>query len=415
MHEKCGGGEIMKKFIQKFTCVLALCTAVCLFGGAYVSEKIPDSVIISADSSFSVDSRFITVSNQKSEKAAANNVGESLYQKQINLFGIIPIKNVEIQLIPQKYVVIGGTPFGMKIFTKGVMVVGMSDVETKSGLYNPAKDAGIRLGDVITEIDGVSVSSNSDVSDIIAGSGGKRIKMKISREGKALNITFRAAKSLSDGCYKAGLWVRDSSAGIGTLTFYIPETKTFAGLGHAICDVDTGLILPISSGEIVEAEINSINKSHSGQIGELCGSFKESSLGKMTINCESGVYGKMESYQGSQLVEIASKNKIKSGSAKIYTTLDNDTPKYYDCEIESVDFGGEESSRDMIIKITDKRLIRKTGGIVQGMSGSPIVQDGKLVGAVTHVLVNDPTRGYAIFAENMLETAKNSEQLKKAG
>ena len=241
--------------------------------------------------------------------------------------------------------------------------------------------------------------------------------LRIKRGGVESEIRFCAVRSQSERCYKAGIWVRDSSAGIGTMTFYDPETQMIAGLGHAVCDVDTGDIVPIASGEIVPARIYSVTKGQSGIPGELRGGFETGSYGPLLVNGITGVYAscRTETITGER-VEVALKQEIEEGEAKIYTTIRGKQPQWYRIRITQIRHRDENATRNMVIEITDEELLESTGGIVQGMSGSPIVQNGKLIGAVTHVLVNDPTKGYAIFAENMLETAQGvaDGQLKEA-
>ena len=213
---------------------------------------------------------------------------------------------------------------------------------------------------------------------------------------------------MSENRLKAGLWVRDSSAGIGTLTFYVPGSDIFAGLGHAVCDVDTGDVLPIASGEIVPARIYSVVKGQSGEPGELRGGFELGSLGNLAVNGETGIYGSLtQTPVRGDPVPVAMKQQVKTGYAQVLTTIDGTEPELYDIRIDQVRYNDSSPTRNMVIVITDERLLEETGGIVQGMSGSPILQDGKLVGAVTHVFVNEPTKGFAIFAENMLKTANS--------
>ncbi|MCL2884594.1 MAG: SpoIVB peptidase, partial [Oscillospiraceae bacterium] len=229
------------------------------------------------------------------------------------------------------------------------------------------------------------------------------------------NIVFDAqltpVKSVTENRYKAGMWVRDSAAGIGTLTFYVPGTNIFAGLGHAICDTDTGETMPLASGEIVPARIYSIKPGVAGTPGELRGGFEMGSLGSLTVNGDTGTYGQLTSLPAvHDAVPVAMKQEVKPGAAQILTTIDGTDPVLYDVRIDQVKYSDASPTRNLVITITDPRLLDKTGGIVQGMSGSPILQNGKLVGAVTHVFVNDPTRGYGIFAENMLKTADSVAQ-----
>ena len=304
-----------------------------------------------------------------------------------------------------------GYPFGIKMFTEGVVVVGLTDVEENGIFRNPAQEAGIRVGDVLTELDGQPVSLNEDVAAIIASSGGREISYTLKRKDQTLTGTLQPIRADS-GEYKAGIWVRDSSAGIGTMTYYDPSTMIFAGLGHAVCDVDTGETLPLGKGEIVDVTITGVEKGISGQPGSLQGSFEGSRLaGFMAVNSETGVYGQLTSLPVSTLkpVPIAMKQEVREGAAQIYTTISGRTPQCYDIVIESVNLSSTAKTKSMVIRVTDPELLEATGGILQGMSGSPILQDGKLVGAVTHVFVNDQTRGYGIFAENMQETASSLE------
>lgn len=399
-----GRFHIMKKAIQIFTLCLSLLSGVTLSAQAYYSSYLPDYYQIEKGSQLSIESNMpISVArvSQIDTVDKKQNTGSSTSVMQLKMLGFIPIKAVAVDEIDELSVALGGDNFGIKIFTSGVMVVGMTQVDSEQEAINPAKNAGIQTGDIILTINGQSVSSNEEVAKIIEDSNGEEMTFYMQREEKNFTVKFRALRSLTDQKYKAGLWVRDSSAGIGTMTFYNPVTGVYAGLGHAICDVDTGLVLPLSSGEIVGAQINSINKSSDGTTGELCGSFTSETLGDLQMNCELGVYGALLHPETSQnIVKIALKQEVHTGSAQIYTTVDNEAPRYYDCEIQKIVYHNTKT-QNMVVKITDTELLEKTGGIVQGMSGSPIVQDGKLVAALTHVFVNDPQCGYAVFAENM--------------
>ena len=315
------------------------------------------------------------------------------------------VKTVSIKEVKKNYLVPAGIPFGIKMFTKGVVVVGMSDIQKNGKLLNPAKEAGIKCGDIILSLDGKEVSSNEDVGKIINASGGKAVKAKIRSKGREKEVFLKPLQA-SDG-FKAGMWVRDSSAGIGTMTYYDPVSQSFGGLGHPVCDVDTGIILPIDKGKAVNVSITGVNKGEIGTPGELRGSFGKVTIGELCDNRESGIFGKGKNIRcDAKPIEAASKSKVHEGHAYILTTTEGSEPKAYRIKIERISFLEKNKSKNMIIRITDQNLLEKTGGIVQGMSGSPIIQDGRLVGAVTHVLVNDPTRGYGIFIENMLEAAE---------
>ena len=301
-----------------------------------------------------------------------------------------------------------GAAFGIKLYTDGVIIVGMSDLNSESaGINNPAYKAGIRVGDIILDLNGTKVSSNEDVASVVEKSEGKPIVAVIKRKNLSFTVKFTPQKSISDGVYKAGIWVRDSTAGIGTMTFFDPETGVFAGLGHGICDADTGEILPLMSGDVVGVTINGYVKGQKGTPGEVKGLFaSDNVIGSLFSNCETGIYGKLNTLpQNTKAIPIAMCQQIKEGPAKIYCTLNGTSISSYDIVIEKVNYNDKIETKNMIVKVTDKKLLEMTGGIIQGMSGSPIEQDGKLVGAVTHVFINDPTRGYGIFIENMLKNS----------
>lgn len=400
-----------QKCVKTASAIIALVSSITFCAVISYNNILPDEVRIYENDSVKFDNN-LTVS-----KAGANfaSVGENhdanidnSYDVTVKLYGIVPIKQVSVAKIEEMQVVVSGKPFGIKIFTNGVMVVGMSDIEIGGKKYNPAYKAGIRIGDVIKTLGGYEVASNEDVADVFEGSGGKSVVAKVVRDGKNYTFSIKPIYNETDGKYKAGIWVRDSSAGIGTMTFYSPTDGSFAGLGHAICDVDTGKILPLESGEIVNANINAVVKSENGKTGELCGAFSSGRIGALYTNCSDGLYGRLDEYEkNGRLVSIATKNEVKTGKAKIYANTDNSGPKMYDCVIERID-KSKNAEHSMVVRITDSRLIEKTGGIVQGMSGSPILQDGKLVGAVTHVFVNSSDKGYAIFAEKMYYQMKSS-------
>lgn len=404
----------MRKRIRRgCVCLGALCAVVwSLMIG--MATQIPDQFSVMGDDGVSLGGALAAVDIQvqaadqgQSMRTASLTTG-GRYAASAKLFGIFPLKEVAVQVTEPCTVTIGGKPFGIKIYTDGVLVVGMADVDTPTGPYNPAKSAGIKIGDVIVSIDGTKVTTNEQVASLVEESGGKTMTFCLRRDNIEFDVRFYPARQKTENTWKAGLWVRDSSAGIGMLTFYDPSRHLFAGLGHAVCDVDTGEILPIAGGEIVPVDIYSVVKGESGEPGELRGGFDEGTLGGLLVNGETGVYGDMDDGKiTGGAYPVAFKQQVKVGAAKVYTTIDGSTPDWYDIQIEQVRYTDASPSRNMVIRITDEQLLKKTGGIVQGMSGSPIVQDGKLVGAVTHVYVNDPQKGFAIFAENMLKTAEN--------
>lgn len=408
----------MKKFIKIICCALSVVTISTFCSVCYYNTILPSNIVIYDNESVHFNTKLEVVAKNKENIGAVSNLNnKSLenYTSDLSLMGVIPVKSVNIRVVKQRYVALSGESFGIKIFTKGVMVVGMSDVKSDKGNINPAKNAGLKIGDIILKANGKEVNSNTELSEAINISGGKELKMTVKRDDDIFTTKFKPVLSSDTGTYKAGLWVRDSTAGLGTMTFYSAVNGAFAGLGHGIVDVDTGILLPINSGEIVKTEILSVTKSKKGSAGEICGAFTGETLGTLTENSSCGLYGYYKDFEQSEnLILIANKQDVKTGNAKIYTTLDNGEPKYYDCVIERVDYTNSEQ-KNLLVRINDERLIEKTGGIVQGMSGSPIIQNGQLVGALTNVFVNDPEKGYAVFAEEMYDKMiKTTQSLNRA-
>ena len=299
----------------------------------------------------------------------------------------------------------GGKTLGIAIETEGLMVVGTSDLGMN---LSPAHLAGLHSGDIITEINGVQVRSAEDLEGLLKA--GQSADVQVVRGDDMRTVQLTPATDPRDGRPRIGAWVRSSTAGVGTLTYVDPENGDFAALGHPIADADTGVTLPVDKGGVYNNRIARINRSEKGFPGEIVGDFlnEEAAIGEITRNSERGVYGREYSGDLNELpypdgLPAAGRDEVRQGSAQILTTIDAGV-RAYDCEIEQVDRGSRDT-RSFVVRVTDDELIQKTGGIVQGMSGSPIIQDGKLVGAVTHVLVNDPTRGYGIFIENMLDAA----------
>lgn len=380
----------------------------------------PDSYRVASERSLSVTAQGITarITPEESTEDFMANASlapshNSSYDAQLMLFDTIPLKRVQVDVVPETKVIPCGTPFGIKMFTNGVVVVGTADLDASDHTtVNPAAVAGIKIGDVITEVNGKAVSENDEIAQAIEESNGEPLKLTFVRDKKTLHTMLTPVQSAYDHTYKGGLWVRDSTAGIGTVTFYCPEDGSFGGLGHGICDNDTRDLMPMKTGEIVAVTIHGVEKGQQGSAGELRGYFtSDNPVGQVQANLETGVYGTLQaSPVDHEIVDIAMKQEIKLGDAQILATVDGDTPKYYDVKIQSVDYSGESTTKNMVIRITDPDLLERTGGIVQGMSGSPILQGGKLVGAVTHVFLNDPTQGYGIFAENMLTVSNDLHQ-----
>ncbi len=400
--------QVFSNMIRWIKCTAALGAAVLLqlYGtAAYYAWQLPDSYYVQTGSRLEVDTALhIAAVPTAHTVQAAVTASSAADTTSLRLFGIIPIKDVEIQEIDTPMLVPCGEPFGIKLRMDGAMVVGMERIETASGQRCPAQEAGIQTGDLIQSVDGTAIDSNQSLQEAIAESDGTPVTVTLTRSGETCTVTLTPAYAAADNRYEAGIWVRDSSAGIGTITFYEPESGSFGGLGHPICDADTGDILPFGSGEAAAVTISQVTKGVSGCAGMLQGSFSDDApLGELLCNNRCGVFGTLyHNPSAEEAIPMALKQEIQTGAAQILCTVSGDTPKAYDITLEEIDYNGTDSTRNMTVCITDPELLEVTGGIVQGMSGSPILQNGKLVGAVTHVFVDDPTRGYGIFCENMV-------------
>ncbi|UOF90094.1 SpoIVB peptidase [Fodinisporobacter ferrooxydans] len=330
----------------------------------------------------------------------------------LKLFGVIPLKTVQVHVVPDLKVIPGGQSIGVKIHSKGIMVVGYNLVRDGVKTISPAEQANIRIGDVITEIDGKTVKNVDQVAKWIqqAGENHQEMVLTIQRHEELVKTKLLPILDKESNRYRIGLYIRDSAAGVGTLTFYDPKHHVFGALGHVITDADTGQ--PIQgTGKVIHASVTSINKGESGQPGEKRGVFidEDHVLGEIKKNSDFGVFGSMQDNPdhayASKEVPIALPDEVHVGPAKILTVIKGQKVEQFDIQIVNVFKQESPATKSMVLKVTDPRLLNKTGGIVQGMSGSPILQDGKLVGAVTHVFVNDPTQGYGVYIEWMLNEA----------
>ena len=352
------------------------------------------------------------------EKTVSDSQALQSESAKISLFGIMPVATVSAKATDRKYVYVGGELIGIRLYTDGILVIGLETVDTSEGDVSPGKDAGIEKGDIITEVNGKTIKSVSQFSSMIYSSDGKKMNLKVYRNDKYINVVLKPVLSVSERKYRCGLWLRDSTAGIGTMTFADPEEKIIASLGHAICDSETGAMLPVGDGDILSAVFNGCIAGTKGITGQIKGSFGSLTLGKLCENNDYGVYATYTDikFDDKNLYPVASQTEIKTGAAQIISTVTADGPEFYDIEIEKITYSREKAVRSMVIKVTDDDLIESAGGIIQGMSGSPIIQNGMFVGAVTHVFLNDPARGYAIFAETMIETGQSVSEtnLKKA-
>ena len=314
-----------------------------------------------------------------------------------------------VQVVSQKMLIPGGQSIGVKMNVKGVLVVGLEEIETADSVESPGFNAGIQIGDKILSIDNKEVLYAEDVTALVSESG-NTVKIKVCRKDEELEFKVTPAKDYSSGEYKLGIWVKEKIAGIGTLSFYDPETNIFGSLGHGIYETKTKVLLEVKDGELLWTEVKSIKEGVSGSPGEIRGIFYdgESPVGSLYKNSAFGLFAAGIDVNEKSLgtpMPIAYKEQIKKGEAYILTTLDGNKVEKFDIKITGINTNSKQDNKGIEIEVIDKELLENCGGIVQGMSGSPIIQDGKLLGAVTHVLVNDPTRGYGIFIENMLEAA----------
>ncbi len=401
----------MRKIVKTAAVLLNIALITVLGIVVYYNKVLPNNYCVSSGSELKLSEIIETIPCTGANvggKLAVEAGSTNVRRAELKLLGIIPIKTVNIQEVDEPVLIPCGNPFGIKLLTDGVIVVEVSGFETEDGFKAPAAEAGIKTGDIIKTVNGEKVSSNDDIERLVSGGGGELLTIKLERESKNIFLNVKPKLCTSDNSYRIGLWVRDSSAGIGTVTFYNPETGVFAGLGHPVCDVDTGNILPLSKGEVVNVTVNGIKRGTAGAPGELLGNFSSASaIGSLELNCEDGLFGVISSFTPyNEAIPLGMRQEIEVGEAYIYTTIKGNKPQKYKIVIEKIDLHDSKGSKNMIVRVTDKDLLEKTGGIVQGMSGSPIIQNGKLVGAVTHVFVNNPTKGYAIFADTMYECSE---------
>ena len=380
-----------------------------IYAYALVIMNLPDNLIVFEGEGLNINTLYgINIDlKDKSYEAmlTSSNLGQTSFKEEgttiltASLFNF-NIKDIEVSVLDKTTVIPVGKIAGIKLYTKGVLVVGMSEIEGQK----PYEDSNIQEGDIITNINEYEIENTTELIECINKSNG---------ETKECNIT--PVKN-EEGTYQIGLWVRDSAAGIGTVTFYEPETGNFVALGHGIADIDTSEIIDISTGELVNTKILSVVKGEIGQPGKIQGTLdNQNSIGKIYKNTGLGIYGKVTTESNllvdySNAMQVATRDEIKAGKATILCSVD-DSSKIEEYEIEIVKkfTANNFDNKSMLIKVTDERLIEKTGGIVQGMSGSPIIQNGKFIGAVTHVIVNNPKEGYAAFGDMLIKQMRSVE------
>lgn len=414
---------------KKFYINLSIIIIIGVIAGFILYFSIPSEIILPRDSQLSfntfpscslTEDCILTESKPLVERNGSiltintGNTGDFSYS--LKLFDKIPLKKINVSVIPKNYVIPGGETVGVKLYTEGLLVVYVSEVTSTDGAqYSPGKDAGLRENDRILKVDGKDIGTNEEFTDYINAKK-STVHLTIARNEEITETDASPVISGADGKYKLGIWVRDSTAGIGTLTFYNPQNNGFAALGHAICDSDTLSVLKLAEGSLMNCSVISVKKGEYGNPGELKGCITGGDIGKILINDSFGIYGELNNtsiIDGKEPIEVSTRFQVKEGPAVILCDVDGGGTKEYAVEISKVSKSAAPDNKGMVITVTDEELLQKTGGIVQGMSGSPIIQNDMLVGAVTHVFVNDPHKGYGIFAENMLEKSNSTEAVER--
>ena len=327
------------------------------------------------------------------------------YQIPCSLLGMLPLKNVQVETVEDQWVCVSGNPVGLYMETQGVLIVDTGEITNQSGIaLEPAANI-VQPGDYILEVNGKTVSRKRELIAEIENCQGENVEMVVNRKGEEIPLSLEPVLTQEEN-YKLGIWVRDNTQGIGTMT-YVDEKGRFGALGHGISDTDTGELLDVSGGELYQAQIVSIIRGAQGVPGELSGYIEyedEKKIGTIEKNTDIGIFGQIfsDTQISGEKVKIGYKQEVKKGKAQILMQLEGKV-EHYDIEITDIYSSQQDTNKSFQIQVTDPELLAKTGGIVQGMSGSPILQDGKLIGAVTHVFVQDSSKGYGIFIENMLE------------
>ncbi|WP_425514153.1 SpoIVB peptidase [Evansella tamaricis] len=411
-----------KNILRKCIGVILL---VLLFSAAFYPPvqqfvQIPHNLVVFEGQEYSLPTAIPALASDDSSIEVSTNKGETVLKglganKTSVQFGIggFPLKSMDVTVIPDLKVIPGGQSIGVRVQTDGVLVVGHHLVDTSDGSVSPGEVAGIDVGDMITKMNGVKIEEMTDINPVVQESGetNKPIKVEVKRDGEFYEKELLPVKGKGDQSFRLGLYIRDSAAGVGTLTFYEPGSKKYGALGHVISDMDTRKPIEVDTGEIVSSKVTSIEKGMTGEPGEKLARFSNDRkvLGDITKNSSFGIFGTLhdhlENNEGIKPMEVGLSHQVEEGPAQILTVVEGDEVKRFDIEIISSTEQKFPATKGMVIKVTDDDLIEATGGIVQGMSGSPIIQNDRIIGAVTHVFVNDPTSGYGCHIEWMLQEA----------
>lgn len=403
---------------KKFFLLIVLFTVLYIYMTSL--DKIPEKIVLFQNENYEISHLKGTYIEGKATSIADRLWGSltkvdskdtGISKLKLSAFGGFFKKDIEVSVLPTRKVVVGGDTVGIRLYSKGVLVIGESPVQGMDGIYyEPYKNSSIKKGAKILKINNEKVETILELVETVANiEDNKKAIVQYEQDGQIHEEEMNPITCFDDGRKKLGLWVRDGAMGVGTLTFYDKQTGKIGALGHGISDMDLKELIDVDEGFLNLANIISVKKGLKNEPGEIRGMLNERvEIGKITLNNECGIYGEYDKecdlLNNRKEVFVASKNEIETGPATIYCSIDGDgMPKEYNINVvKKSDLIGIKS-KGMIIEVTDEELLQKTGGIIQGMSGSPILQNGKFIGAVTHVYVNDPTRGYAIFAESMLE------------
>lgn len=384
----------MKKAVKIFTAVFSVFVFVVMSVTVYGEMNFPEEIYIGSES--------ICYKGIFYADNTLRGTPDDSSVSELTVMNLIPVKEINLKKKERRFVIPGGELIGITLSTNGVVVVATDSFESTAGTVSPARAAGIKPGDILISANGKKLKSNEELTEIIGGSGGERVEMKLMRGNEEFTAFVTPEKTVTTKTYKCGMWIRDYTGGIGTLTYSDTLYGTLAALGHGIYDTDTSLLLPVASGTLRCAEISSVTKGQPGAAGEICGIIGKNIYGSLLTNTDEGIYGRISALpDNGESIPVANKSEVHEGAAEIICTVKDGQKQRYDINIDKVIYTSS-GNKSITVRITDPKLIAQTGGIVQGMSGSPIIQDGMLAGAITHVFINNPRGGYAVFAEDML-------------
>ena len=397
--------EKQKKY-RKFLWYALVGTLLSLFILIYgtLKDHIPDEIFVYADEETDWETFFQEPLISYDDTVEVSQNGS--YQIRCKWLGVLPLKTIKVHTVEKQEVLVSGSPVGIYMETKGVLVIDSGEITDREGIRRTPAEHIIQSGDYICEIDGKVLTGKRQLMQLVRENQGEPMELQVIRHQETIKLEMTPVET-EDGSYKLGIWVRDNIQGIGTLT-YVEPNGTFGALGHGISDTDTGERLEISDGDLYRADILSIRKGTAGTPGELRGVInyrEENRIGTICGNSQYGIRGQMEPgkyTESMKKIPTGLKQEIQTGKAEIRCDI-GDGIREYQCEILEIDSNARDTNKCFVLRITDDGLLSRTGGIVQGMSGSPVLQNGKLIGAITHVFVNDPTKGYGIFIENMME------------